>query len=63
MKKSSFRASQHRPMYTFTITKDKKNEIKHLLTHIPDPAKDTLVSKFKKTEVDSSSLTDYISSM
>lgn len=35
-------------MYTFTITKDKKNEIKHLLTHIPDPAKDTLVSKFKK---------------
>lgn len=50
-------------MYTFTITKDKKNEIKHLLTHIPDPAKDTLVSKFKKTEADSSSLTDYISSM
>lgn len=37
-------------MYTFMITKDKKNEIKHLLTHIPDQAKDTLVSKFKKTK-------------
>lgn len=35
-------------MYTFTITKDKKKEIQHLLTHIPDPAKDTLVSKLKK---------------
>lgn len=32
------------------ITKDKKNEIKHLLTHIPDQAKDTLVSKFKYTK-------------
>lgn len=35
-------------MCTFMITKDKKHETKHLLTHIPDPAKDTSVSTFFK---------------
>lgn len=49
-------------MYTSVIIKDKK--IKHLLTHVPDPAKDTLVSKFKKLkESNSSNLKDYTSSV
>lgn len=56
-------------MYTCIITKDKKNETKHLLTHVPDPANNTLVSKFCKISEklrksqESRNLKDYTSSV
>lgn len=54
-------------MYTFMITKDKRSKTKHLLTHIPDPAKGTLVSTFFKnlqnSGSESSNLKGYTSSV